>query len=343
MTNQRISMKSSAIGELINLYQHQLRMSNLKSGELCLVVTDTAYNPIYAEAAMGAALSMGAEAYQIILPFNSPLPKKSLGAAMLEADLMVYSSTHTLHYAEETRQALNNGMRAMMSVQPLHAMLRMKGNTDVMRRSKEGAAMLGKADQIRITSDAGTNLTMKRGNRPAGALYGLADEPGHIDFFACAMVQTAPIEGTLEGTMILNTGDSMFYLGRYVDSPVKVTFKEGRVVDIEGGLDAFLMRKALESYQDDNAYRAGHIAWGTDHRANWLAQAFQYPEPGSSGADIESYYGNVQIEIGSNNDVAFQGEIECDAHLGHCMLDCNLYLDDELIIKKGQFVPEILR
>lgn len=343
MANRRISTNPAAMSELIELFQHQLIMSNLCPGELCLVVTDTAFNPVYAQAAFGAAHLLGAQTYQITLPYTGPLPDRSLGAAMREADLLVYSTTHKLHYAEEMRQGLAKGMRALMAVQPLQAMERLKGDPKVARRSKLGAVRLAQANRIHITSQAGTDIVMERGNRPVGALYGFADEPGHLDFFGCSMVQTAPLEDSAEGVMVLNTGDQMFYLGRYVHEPVTITICKGRISKIEGGVDAFMLRKTLESFHDENAWRVGHMAWGTDRRANWMAQALQFSEPGASGADIESYYGNVQIEFGSNNDVSFQGKINSEAHLGHCMLNCSLYLDDEIVIEKGEFVDEALR
>jgi 2,5-dihydroxypyridine 5,6-dioxygenase len=212
-------------------------------------------------------------------------------------------------------------------------MERLKGNLEVVRRSKAGASLMRKSTTIRICSDKGTDLVMERGNRPVLANYGLADESGHLDFWGAGMVQTAQLEGTLRGTMVLDTGDHMFYMGRYVNSPVKVKFREGRVVDIQGGLEAFLLRKHLESFNEDSAWMAGHTSWGTDHRALWAAL---------SPMDAESYYGNVQIEIGSNNDVAFQGKNISRAHLGHCMLNCSLYLDDLQVIDHGKFLlPEM--
>ena len=342
MANRRVMMNVSAVPELIGLYKHQLKMSKLKPGELCLAVTDMAFNPVYADACIGAAADLGAEVVKMILPFNGPLPGKSWGAAMRDADLIVYSTTHKLHYTEEIRTALERGARVLMVVQPLQTMERLKGDPKVVLRTKAGAALMRKYSHIRILSDAGTDLVMERGNRPVLAHYGLADEPGHLDFWGVGMVETAPLEGTLEGTMVLDTGDQMFYLARYVERPVRVTFKEGRVVDIQGGVDAFLLRKQLESYQEESAWMAGHISLGTDRRALWTAQALQFPEPGFSGADAESYYGNVQIEIGSNNDVNFCGENRSRAHLGHCMLNCNLYLDDFLVLDHGEFVlPEL--
>ncbi len=338
MTNRRTMMNSSAIPEYIKLYKHQLKMSNLKSGELCLAVTDMAFNPIYADACMGAATDLGADVVKITLPFNSPLPEKSWGAAFSEADLIVYSTTHTLHYTQEVRTALDHGARILMAVQPLQTMERLKGDKQVVRRSKEGAKLLRKGTRIRISSDAGTDLVMERGNRPVLEHYGLADEPGHLDFWGVGMVETAPLEDSVEGTMVLNRGDQMFYLSRYVEEPLKITFKEGRISKIVGGLEALLLRKHLKSYNDENAWNAGHISWGTDKRALWTAPAIMFPESGSSAADIESYYGNIQLEIGSNNDVCFQGKNSSKAHLGHCMLDSSLYLDDKIIINKGNFV-----
>jgi len=343
MSHERILTSASAHGEWTDLFRHQLSLSRLQPGELCLVVTDTAFNPAYARAAMDAARSLGAQVYQICLPAEGPLPEKSFGAAVREADLLVYSSTHKLHYSEQVREGLAAGLRVLMAVQPLHAMRRLKGDPEVVRRSKQGAARLARASHIRITSPAGTDLSMERGGRPVGALYGLADEPGHLDFFGCGMVQVAPLEESVQGTLVLNTGDQMFYLGRYVHEPVEITIRDGRITAIKGGLDALLLRKTLESFQDENAWRVGHIAWGTDRRANWAAQALQYADPGASGADIESYYGNVQVEFGSNNDVCFQGRIDSRAHLGNCLLDCSLYLDGEVVIQGGEFVDEALR
>lgn len=342
MANRRVMMSSSAVPELIGLYKRQLKMCNLKPGETCLIITDTAYTPVYSEACFGAAYDLGAEVVKITLPFNNPLPEKGWGAAMLESELIVYSTTHKLHYSEEMRSALNNGARSLMVVQPLHTMERLKADSEVIRRTKAGASLLKEANTIRIQSDAGTDLVMDRGNRPALAHYGVADEPGHLDFWGVGIVETAPIEGTVEGTMVLDIGDQFFYMGRYVQSPVKIRFKEGRVVDIKGGIDAFLIKKHIESYEDENAWMAGHMSWGTDKRALWGAQTLQFPEAGFSGADIESYYGNVQIEIGSNNDVNFCGNNSSNAHLGHCMLNCSLYLDDLQILDHGKFILDDL-
>ena len=343
MSNRRNSVNTSAVPELIGLFKHQLRMSNLKPGEVCAVITDSAFNPVYSDACVGAALELGAETYKITLPFGEPIPSKSFGPALQGADLVVYSTTHTLHYSEEMRTALSKGARALMVVIPLQAMERLKGDPEVRRRTKAGASLMSEANLIRIVSDSGTDLVMERGDRPVLSHYGLADVPGHLDFWGAGMVEVAEVEDSLDGTMVLDVGDQMFYLARYVESPLRVTFRGGRVTKIEGGVEAVLLRRHLESFNEESAWNAGHMGWGTDKRALWAAQALQFPEPGSSSADAEAYYGNVQIEIGSNNDVNFQGKNASRAHLGHCMLNCSLYLDQTLVIDHGSFLPRELK
>ena len=79
-------MNPSAASELVGLFEYQLSMCKLERDELCLVITDTAFNPVYSDACIGASLNLGASAYKQILPFDHPLPIKAMGAAWQEAD-----------------------------------------------------------------------------------------------------------------------------------------------------------------------------------------------------------------------------------------------------------------
>lgn len=344
MANRRIMMNPSAAVELVGLFEYQLSMCKLKQDELCLIITDTAFNPVYSDACIGAALNLGASSYKQILPFDHPLPGKAMGSAWQEADLIVFMTTHKLHYHEKMSQALENGGRALMAVQPLEVLSRLRAIPEVIERTKSGAQLLGSANRIRIQSKAGTDLVMERGNRPALGHYGVADESGHLDFWGAGMVETAQMEGTTEGRLVLDVGDANFSFGRYMESPVEIDFREGKIIDIRGGLDSMLLRDFLESFDDSNAFKAGHISWGTDRRAQWhgLIKAIN-PEPGTSGADIEAHYGNIQIELGSNNDINFKGDISSSTHLGLCCRNSSLWLDDTLIIDSGKFLPGSLK
>ena len=116
MAYGRLTKDPIAAAELVPLFKHQLSHSAFKPGELCVIVTDTAFNPIYAAACMGAAVDLRAEAYVVTLPHSHPLPSKSLGEAWKHADLLVYSTTHALHYCEALGRGLARGLRTLMVV-----------------------------------------------------------------------------------------------------------------------------------------------------------------------------------------------------------------------------------
>jgi len=336
-------LESAGLAELIGTFEHQLRHCRLRKDERLLVVTDAAFHPHYAAASLGAGLRIGADAVQMVLPHLGSPSEPHLSAAFSAADLIVYSTTHALHYADAMRDALANGKRALMAVTALHILERRVADPDLIRRTKHGAALIERARTIRITSEAGTDLTFDKGDRPGVASYGVADEPGHLDFWGAGFFQTAAIEGTAHGRLVLDIGDQIFHFARYVERPVTIEFREGRAVSIEGGVDAFLIRSLLESYRDPNAFLLGHIACGTDRKALWTAEIAQFPVVGGGGADAEAVYGNVQVEIGSNNDAMFRGTNATRAHLGLCSLGCTLELDGEAILRNGEFVEPELR
>ncbi len=329
--------------ELVDLFRHQLAMCRLQPGELCLCITDTAWNPAYAAACMGAAHALGAEAYQVVFPTHRPLPARSLADVCRHANLIVYMTTFKLHYQPEIRAALDAGARVLCVMQPIHVMERLKADPEVRRRTRAGASLLDTARIIRITSQAGTDIVMDKTGRAGLAHYGAADEPGHLDFWGGGMVQSAQLEGTTEGTLVLDTGDCCFQLGRMIERPTAITFRAGRAVAFEGGLDAVLIRTELEAAQCDNAFMAGHMAWGTDHRAKWLQAIHQTPDAGGGGADNEGFLGSIQVEIGSNDDVVFRGRNRSNAHLGLCLRQASLSVDGVPIIENGRFVQDDLK
>jgi len=343
MAYGQLQISPGAAAELVGVFKRELQMCRLTADERLLVVTDSAFNPIYAAACMGAGLDIGAETVEVTIAHGQPWSENALAGAFGSADLIVYSTTHALHYSEAMRKALTAGKRALMAVVPLHVLERRIADADVIRRTKLGASLVEKASRIRITSDVGTDLVMEKTGRPGVASYGAADMPGHLDFWGAGFFQTAELEGTMEGTLVLNTGDLVFHFARYIEQPVTITFREGCAVSFKGGLDAFLIRNYLESFRDKKAFLAGHIACGTDRRAIWTAEIAQFPVSGGGGADAEAYYGNVQVEIGSNNDAMFRGKNVSGAHLGLCLLNCSLYLDDVLVLDHGEFILDELR
>ena len=327
-----------AVHDSIRDFRHQLEGCRLRPGEVCLILTDTLYDPVAATACLTAAVELGAEAYVVTVPATRPLPGSALAAAFSGAALVVALTPHLVHYDSHLRAALDGGARALMAVQPFHVARRLTYDPAIVARTRRGAARLARARELRITSPHGTDLRMRVEGRPALAHCGVADAPGHFDFWGGAMVEIAQHEGTTEGVLVLHRGDQVFHLGRYVDDDVAIRFEAGRALAIEGGLDAWLIERHLASYGEPEAFMAGHVAWGTDHRALWTAGMVQFPEAGAGNADAEGFLGGVQVELGSNDDQYFRGAIRSRAHLGLVTLGASLDLDGERVIDGGRFV-----
>jgi 2,5-dihydroxypyridine 5,6-dioxygenase len=331
------------MGEWTSLFKYQLEHCQLKPEETVLAITDSAFHPFYAAACMSAADQMGSQVVQIVLPQHTASSEALLDGLLDAADLIVYSTTHTLHYSQAMRRALDRGARALMAVVPYHILQRRCADPALIERTKQGAKLLHDANRIRITSEAGTDLVMSKGARRGFGSYGVADDPGHLDFWGAGFFQTSLLEGTIEGQLVLDAGDLVFHFGQYVDRPVTLTFRNGRIVSIEGGVMGRMIDHLLSSFGEDNAWLAGHLAFGTDPKAQWTAETHQFPVVGGGGADAESFYGNVQVEIGSNNDVMFCGENVSQAHLGLCSLRCSVWLDDDPLLIEGAYIPKALQ
>ena len=60
-----------------------------------------------------------------------------------------------------------------------------------------------------------------------------------------------PVEGSANGKLVIDL--TMHHLGRLL-TPIELTVEKGRVVKIEGGAEARILRDYLEVYGDENAY-----------------------------------------------------------------------------------------
>jgi 2,5-dihydroxypyridine 5,6-dioxygenase len=112
----------------------------------------------------------------------------------------------------------------------------------------------------------------------------------------------------------------------------------GRIREIEGGVDAELVRTYMANFDDPDAYGLGHIGFGLDERAKWAALA---TDKRGHGMELRAFYGNVLFSTGPN--VQFGGPNRTQCHLDIPMRTCSLFLDGRPIVVDGDLVVEELR
>lgn len=339
---KKFPLSYNASTELIPLFKRSLALSNLKPGETLLIYTDTHTNPHYPAAALGAALDLGAEAFQVTVPTSVPENDQGVLADIWAGVDMVLDLVSTVAHAYSllNAAALENGGRVLRCGQPQDVLMRLSPLPEIRQRAKAGAALMEQATTMRVTSDAGTDLTVNVRDRVVLALYSLADEPGRWDNWPSGMVAVGPDETGANGTLVLDINDVILRLGRYVTSPVKMTLRDGLIVDIEGGSDARLLEDWFASYNEPDAYRIAHIGWGCEHRADWNRMGAYLLE--GAVQDQEAFYGNMQIAFGANTAI-FRGANRCRAHMDFPCRKTSIWLDETQVLDHGQFLIDELK
>jgi 2,5-dihydroxypyridine 5,6-dioxygenase len=333
-------------GDLIGMTLAELRLCRTTRQETVAIFSDTRTNSNYVAAFLASAKEVAGTVFELKIPI---LPDGDGADMRLEPVLKILKDCHLvidlstgefLHLHRKWLKEVLSGGTRVLQVRASDDQLRRCFPTDDLRsKTLKGAQWLERSKNIRVTSNAGTNLRMSKEGRPAGTQYGISDVPGRWDSWPSGFLYCAPLEETANGILILDVGDILVMLGRYVAEPVRIEIENGKIVKIAGGVDAMLLREHLEQSKDPEAFVIAHIGWGTDRRARWTEVAQRGTEDG--GRDARSVYGNVQIAFGEN--YSFGGKNKTKAHEDLVLRQATFELDDVVVVKDGDILPEELR
>ncbi len=349
------SLQYGYTAELVGLFQKGLQACNLKPNEKVCIFTDTATNPHYSGAFMGAAKALGAFVYEVKVPSIPEVRGAGLGeiplekveippdgpmAAMRAANLVINLATVRWLYTPETNAVIESGARILMVKDPPGVLRRLQASPDLKARGLAGAAAVTKATKIRVTNDAGTDLTFDKTGRKGKCQYSAADEPGRWDQWPSGSVSCAPLEGSATGVLVIDVGDVVLRVPRHLSGPIRCEFENGRIVSMKGGIDALLVKEYMDKFRDEKAFIPAHVGWGTHKAAQWQMLAEEAP---GGHHDAEFYYGNVLLGFGSNYTTMMGGNNVTNAHIDICMRNCSFWLDNRQVLEHGRIVPEELR
>jgi 2,5-dihydroxypyridine 5,6-dioxygenase len=306
-----------------------------------LIHTDTVFNPVYPAACLAAALSLGAEVFILTVPAARPeRGSRCLQHAWQDADLVVDMVSAGAHaYYSSLNRVLDGGVRILRVAEELDVLRTLFPDPVVRTRSRADAALLDRAEEIRITSAAGTDLRLNKTGRPGVAYYGAADEPGRWDQWPSGLVACAPLEESAEGRLVIEPGDVFLGWGQMVRSPIRCEFAGGRVQAIEGGAEAARLQATLAAHNDPRARVLGIVGWGTDPRARWYRVLDRLPDPGGI-MDTETFAGNLLLVLGSNTSVSLGGRNATPCHINVDCRNHSIYLDGQPVVEIGRLVGQ---
>lgn len=333
--------------DLTEMFTEYVRLCGIGPGDSVLAFTNTKSNISYVAALLAASRAVGAEFLQLTVPagngwMESRAVVEAWKSSTLVVGLLASMDTHWI-YSTAHSEALAAGAKTLMIEEPEDILLRLFPTQELKDRGHAGAELLHAASTIRIASAAGTDLTVSKEGRRGKCQYGISDVPGRWDHWPSAFVSTFPLDTTAQGTLVIDSGDIIIPLQRYVESPITCTIVDGRITSIDGsGADARLLADFFDEAHDDRAYLISHIGWGNEHRARWETLGLRFWE-GGGVMDAESYYGNTLIAFGASKGGNSDGTNETSFHCDIPIRNHDFYLDDRKIIEAGEFlIPELV-
>jgi leucyl aminopeptidase (aminopeptidase T) len=245
-------------------------------------------------------------------------PPGAVGAAMREVDIVFELTSVFIGSCQARRDACAAGTRYLTVPGLSSATLRPGGPFSVDfdalgTHARSLARLFDEAREFRLTSPAGTDLRGSFADRRGRPLWGVATEPGGYAAPPDVEVGASPVEGTTSGRVVVD--GSLLFLGPdQLDSPVELTFRDGRLVHIEGR-DGWRLQDALEQSGDDRMWEIAEVSIGLNPASR----------PGGSALELEGIVGGAHVAVGNN--VAYGGSNDARSHIDCVLLDARLELD----------------
>jgi 2,5-dihydroxypyridine 5,6-dioxygenase len=345
------------VGSMVTGNMDYLRrpfVRNIKAGDRVLIVTDTSQDPRVWQVVMSTLAELGAEASVSLFekrPADYYDPPLSVCESMMKSDYNVLlASTGMLHSPANFR-AMEAGIPAicMDGGMPLEFFQSGAVTEDMkqvaVRKHYVAKNVFGpNAKECRVTSRYGTDFTYSVEDRitqpplpndsfdPYKIINFAKDEnrPGNnllYYLFPTGEFNVAPVEYSANGKLVIDL--TMHHIGR-LGTPIELIVEKGRVVRIEGGADARILRDYLETYGDENAYMCpAEASVGVNAKA--VIRGIQRED--------KNIMGTLHFGLGTNIDVG--GTIKSKIHMDGVILEPTLYVDGVMKIDNGRFLVPI--
>lgn len=315
----------------------------VKDGETVAITCDTESDWLFATEVEKAATSLNAK--PVLVRNRAPphvgraaepfLPVESLTGVVKESDVWIELNAKWLLYTSIYEEALRRGRtRYACLVGMTRGMaVRCIGNVDVPSILKFQRLLQGitrKAHSMQYTTPAGTSVSFE--NDPKRPVMVEGDVSGPGEYMLLGQVDWAPIEETIEGTIVfdgsVNPPDELGLL----TEPLKLDVSNGRVVRVHGGRSARIYEKWLKSFKDENMYMLAHLSYGCNPGAKLTGNVLE----------DERVWGVLEWGLGNQTETFQALNTRAISHSDGITLNPTLVADGETIIQNGRYTHPTL-
>lgn len=334
--------------ELVEAFRKELQLCRLTEGEHVVVLAEPTSRPDYVAAAYGAAKALGAHVIAATVPGGSPTPVPSThtGAgpglvSVLEdtvaqdllklADLVVDLTREGFIHAPLQQTILETGTRVIFVCDAPEVLIRNMPTPADKAEVSAAVQLVRESKVMRVTSAAGTDLTVNLENCHPGFQTGFSDDPGRWDHWPSKMILFWP-EFT-DGRIVLTSGDILLPFKEFIRSDIVLDISGGHIEKISGGADAAILTQYMTDSQDKWARYTSHMGWGMMRTGDWFATEM-YAKHEIMGMDARAYAGNFLWSTGPH---PFLGR-DSYAHLDIAMRGCTITIDGTPVVVDGNLV-----
>jgi leucyl aminopeptidase (aminopeptidase T) len=296
----------------------------VEEGEEVLIVTDPERRPI-GEALLDRARAMGAEAVLADMaerPGHGVEPPGSVAAAMLACDVLIAPTSKSLSHTEARHAASKAGARAATLpgiTEDMLARTMVADYSAIKDRSQRLAGLLTDAETVRITSEAGTDVTLSVAGRAGISDDGDLTTRGAFGNLPAGEGFIAPVEGSTHGVIVFD--GSIWPIG-LLEDPLRIEIVEGYATSISGkGADEF--RSHLEPHGKE-AFAVAELGIGTNEAAELTGNVLE----------DEKILGTIHVAFGDNH--SFGGTIRVSSHQDGIVLNPTVTIDDTTVLEAGR-------
>lgn len=334
-------------GKWLACFRRVFALNGIKTKTTVTVISETQSRPVLIHLSELALYDLGADFCMIQMPTppqTAPVPVKGTGTsmavqqnraaieAMKQCEVIVDCTAEGMIHAAEWPEIEAAGARILVVTNEHPEILeRTEPKAELAPKVDLGVQMLSEAKEMRITSAAGTDLTVDLTDAPCGGTPGFGTNPGHVAHWPGGLCLAFPGPNTVNGRIVMDVGDMNLTFKTYLASPIDFTVENDFVTEIKGdGLDAELFREYMAAWEDPLAYSFSHVGWGMNPDARWVSGAL-YDKRDMQAVEFRAWAGNFLWSTGANQ---YAGRFT-EGHFDLPMRRCTIALDGQIVVKEG--------
>ncbi len=259
------------------------------------------------------------------------LPVEPLKAAVSASDVWIELNSKWLLYSSIYEEALRVGRTRYVCLVGMSQDMAVRciGRVDVdavLEFQRLLQRLTTKSSAMHYTTPGGTDVVFE--NDPHRPVIAEGDVKGPGEYMLIGQVDWAPVEESIEGTIVFDGSVNPPTQLGLLANPIKLKIKKGRVVDVLGGVEAKVYSDWLRSLGDDNMYRLAHVSYGCNPGAKLTGNVLE----------DERVWGCLEWGLGNQSTGFRAANISAVSHSDGITLRPTLYGDGELILRDGEYV-----